>query len=170
MLISRGLQRVSFIKVDDDIRSEVREQAYRKAMSQAGFSRYVQVWTGSNSLEGGAGVGQELLNSKQALPQAVLAFNDTCAMGFAIRLLRAGYRIPQDVALVGFDDSPISRFPHLALTTVRQDPHLLVQAAFGRLLDHIEQVKDPSVSREAVLTWTGKVLEVPTTLVCRETT
>jgi LacI family transcriptional regulator len=60
-------------------------------------------------------------------PDAVFAANDMMAVGCALALSEAGIRIPQDIALAGFDDIPLAGLVRPALTTVR-----LRMAEFGR--------------------------------------
>ncbi|MFJ3906438.1 LacI family DNA-binding transcriptional regulator [Streptomyces sp. NPDC090025] len=66
---------------------------------------------------------------------AVFAHNDLIAAG-ALRVLRAaGRRVPDDVAVIGFDDLPMARHTEPALTTVRQPMRAMGQAAARMLLD-----------------------------------
>ncbi len=65
-------------------------------------------------------VGVRELLSHGERPDAVFAASDLMAVG-AMRALRsAGLRVPEDVAVVGFDDSPVCRHTEPELTTVRQ--------------------------------------------------
>ncbi|MEE6282003.1 LacI family DNA-binding transcriptional regulator [Georgenia sunbinii] len=63
--------------------------------------------------------GQQLLR-RPTLPTAVFAANDQLALGMMRAFHEAGVRIPQDVAIVGYDDVSGSDFYHPPLTTVRQ--------------------------------------------------
>ena len=73
--------------------------------------------------------GMRQLLAGPIVPDAVLCFNDQVALG-AMKVLRdTGFRIPQDIAVVGFDDIEEGRFATPALTTIRPD-----KAAFGRML------------------------------------
>jgi DNA-binding LacI/PurR family transcriptional regulator len=91
---------------------------------------------GDYTEESGAHAAPELLTADQ-LPTAVLAGNDLCAHGLLDTLIRAGLRVPDDVSVVGYDDSQIARLSFIDLTTVRQDAvrmaQLAVQAATERL-------------------------------------
>ncbi|WP_443063685.1 substrate-binding domain-containing protein [Streptomyces sp. NBC_00663] len=51
-------------------------------------------------------------------PHTVLAFNDRCATGVLDVLLRAGVTVPDEVSVVGFDDTRLARLAHIGLTTV----------------------------------------------------
>ena len=72
---------------------------------------------------------------------ALLAFNDVCAIG-AIRALReAGKRVPEDVAVIGFDDIHEARYHIPALTTVKQPLQQMGRLAAEILLDRISDPK-----------------------------
>jgi DNA-binding LacI/PurR family transcriptional regulator len=67
----------------------------------------------------------------------LFAFNDVSAIG-AIRALRdAGMQVPQDVAVVGFDDIPIAAYNTPSLTTIRQPLRRMGEIAARTLLDRI---------------------------------
>ena len=56
-----------------------------------------------------------------ALPTAILASNDRCALGLLDVFTRSGIRVPSELSLIGFDDSRLSDYPLIDLTTVHQD-------------------------------------------------
>jgi LacI family repressor for deo operon, udp, cdd, tsx, nupC, and nupG len=66
-------------------------------------------------------------------PTALFAVSDVVAIGACRRLLELGYRIPEDVSLVGFDDIELSAFVYPPLTTVRQDKAAIAQEAVAAL-------------------------------------
>ena len=80
------------------------------------------------------------------MPTAVFAFNDRCALGLIDVLIRAGLRVPDDVSVVGFDDSPLAGLAHVDLTTIGQDTarlaELAVARAVGRIEDPVHTVSD----------------------------
>lgn len=67
----------------------------------------------------GAAVGRRLV--KEGLPRAVFAANDQLAIGLLHAFWEAGVRVPDDVAVAGFDDEAGAAYTIPALTTVRQD-------------------------------------------------
>lgn len=102
--------------------------AYQAACAQAGVpGRWVgtDAWTG----EAGAKVARRLLDS--GLPDAVFAANDDIALGLCHELLAAGVRIPDDVAVVGFDDIPLARWATPSLSSVTQDFDALGRTALS---------------------------------------
>jgi LacI family transcriptional regulator len=68
----------------------------------------------------------------------VFAANDMMAIGCMSALLEAGLRIPQDIAVAGFDDIPTARFVRPALTTVC----VKIADLGGRALDRLAQAID----------------------------
>jgi DNA-binding LacI/PurR family transcriptional regulator len=75
-------------------------------------------------------------------PTAVAAFNDRCALGFIDTVRRAGLRVPEDVSVVGFDDIASAAYPHIALTTVRQDADRLGALALQRVCARLDDGED----------------------------
>ncbi|HYD42029.1 MAG TPA: LacI family DNA-binding transcriptional regulator [Anaeromyxobacter sp.] len=75
---------------------------------------------------------QELMRSK-APPTAIFATSDVVAIATARRLLELGFKIPDDVSLVGFDDIEMSAYVFPPLTTVRQDRAAMAREAIGAL-------------------------------------
>jgi DNA-binding LacI/PurR family transcriptional regulator len=88
----------------------------------------VLVRHGGFTVDGGYAGTSELLKLSQR-PTALFAANDLMAMGALIRLREAGLRVPDEIALVGFDDLPAARLVHPALTTVAQHPERLGKRA-----------------------------------------
>jgi DNA-binding LacI/PurR family transcriptional regulator len=81
-----------------------------------------------------------LMLSSGELPDAVFAFNDRCALGVMDVLIRAGIQIPQQVSVMGYDDSPLAGLAHIDLTTIRQDAVGLTAAAMDRLVARLDGV------------------------------
>ena len=107
--------------------------AYQSVCAEAGIpGRWVgtDAWTG----EAGARVARRLLEN--GLPDAIFAGNDDIALGLCHELLAAGVRIPDDVAVVGFDDIPLARWATPSLSSVIQDFDALGQASL-RLSDEL---------------------------------
>lgn len=69
------------------------------------------------------------------LPTAVFAANDGMAIGLMSRLSEGGIRVPDDVAIIGFDDIPTARYLAPPLSTVRTDAYQLGACAVAGLLD-----------------------------------
>jgi DNA-binding LacI/PurR family transcriptional regulator len=114
-----------------------RRRGYLRAARAAGLSELT--YPGGLTEREGAAAASAMLES-QALPSAVFAFNDRCALGVIDVLIRAGVPVPQQVSVLGFDDSPLAGLAHIDLTTIRQDSAGLARAAVQRLVARLDEV------------------------------
>ncbi len=98
------------------------------------------VLTGGPHRARGAEAAQAFLalGGRSERPTAVAAFNDRCAIGFIDVVRQAGVRVPEDVSVVGFDDITEAAYPHVSLTTVRQDADRLGAEAVRSLADRLD--------------------------------
>ncbi|MFA5007217.1 MAG: LacI family DNA-binding transcriptional regulator [Candidatus Izemoplasmatales bacterium] len=71
------------------------------------------------------------------MPRAILAQSDDIAYGLIHALQRRGYRVPEDVAVVGYDDISFSRLFTPPLTTIRQDRRAIGERSAAMLIDYI---------------------------------
>jgi LacI family transcriptional regulator len=93
---------------------------------------------GYYSVRSGEDAGEKLLAMPRAeLPDAVVSANDQMAIGILKALASAGIRVPEDVAVTGFDDIFPGSLCDPPLTTVHQPMRLLGERACARLLDRI---------------------------------
>lgn len=116
----------------------LRLAGYRRALEEAGLAyddelvRDVGVWTRSAGAEG----TRDLLRRRPDV-DGIVAFNDAMALG-ALRVLEdAGRAVPDDVAVVGFDDIDETRYAVPALSTIRPGLEDIAATAVGFLLDRI---------------------------------
>jgi LacI family transcriptional regulator len=110
----------------------------------AATSAQIQVgpqWQGDYSAIGGASVITSLLDRGSVLPRAVVCANDQTALGAMHALARRGIKVPDDVAVTGFDDVPVARHLHPPLTTVRQPIKELGVTAFDVLYSRISKAR-----------------------------
>ncbi|MFE2685112.1 substrate-binding domain-containing protein, partial [Streptomyces mirabilis] len=77
-------------------------------------------------------------------PDAVFCFSDLLALGAMRVALSRGLRIPEDLALAGFDDIEDGRYSTPTLTTIAPDKHQLARAAVERILARIESAAHDS--------------------------
>jgi DNA-binding LacI/PurR family transcriptional regulator len=120
-LLSRGRSRVAHITGRLDVYgAQRRVDGYRAAMSDAGLGvDEGMIEAGDFTEEGGHRAMAALLERHPDI-DAVFAASDVTAAGARRALREAGRRIPEDVALVGYDDSAIARHMEPPLTSVRQ--------------------------------------------------
>jgi LacI family transcriptional regulator len=159
MIRQRGHQRIAFIGVTEAFAAGARRRlAYEQALDRAGLvapASYVQI--GDWSTESGEQAMHALLSLDEP-PTAVFACNDLMALGALEAASQRGLRIPQDVAVMGFDDIPPASWVRPRLTTVAQHPRemgfILAQALFERIQGEYEGP--------------GRRFEVPCRLIERE--
>ena len=95
-------------------------------------------WAGDWTSGGAVKVVSARLESGDPLPTCIVCANDQTAIGVLHALVHAGYSVPGDVAVTGFDDIPVARHLSPALTTVRQPARQLGAVAVEALIDIVE--------------------------------
>lgn len=131
-LISRGRQRIATIAGPQDMTAGIdRLEAWRDSVLGAGLSD-TNVAYGDFTEPAGAAAMHELLARDPDI-DAVFAASDLMAAGALTVLAEHGRRVPDDVAVVGFDDFPIADATKPPLTTVAH-PVQAMSAQAGRLL------------------------------------
>lgn len=89
-----------------------------------------------------------LLDAGEEPANCYFADNDHIAIGAMKALTEAGYRVPEDVAIVGFDDLPLCDYVSPPLTTIRVPTHFMGQTAAKRLAQVIEEKGAPPTKIE----------------------
>lgn len=138
-LINRGHQRIALISAEEEfLWAQQRRRGYLDAMARAGLAvdpRWIQTARRADYADGHMAAGALL--SLASLPTAVFAVSDTLAIGAIKAFRRAGRQVPQDIAVVGFDNLPLSEVFEPALTTVAQPMRELGAAATRLLLERL---------------------------------
>jgi len=157
-LIRLGHQRIATITGRLDMAAgQDRLEGYRQALK----AHHIPVDEGliveGDFTEGSGMVGMQRLLSTS--PSAVFAASDMMAIGALKALHKAGWQVPQDIALVGFDDIPAASAVEPALTTVRQPIERLGSMAVEVLLSVLETSLQEEVPAQRIV--------LPTELVVR---
>jgi LacI family transcriptional regulator len=134
-LIAEGHQDIGFIKGHPDHgASHQRYQGYADALAEQGIGlrpeRVVQGWF---SFASGLEAAQQLLAAPDR-PSAIFASNDDMALGVIAAAGRVGIRVPQELSVAGFDDTPGAQIVWPQLTTVRQPIEAMAAAAADLLI------------------------------------
>lgn len=136
-LVCSGRQQIAMIEGPDWKSVRDRAQGYRMALEQADIPlNSALVESGDWSYQSGYHAMSRLLERAPHLT-AVFAHNDQMAIGAIRALLEAGRRIPDDVAVVGYDDIPAAAFCYPPLTTIRQPMQEVGRVATQLLLKAI---------------------------------
>jgi LacI family transcriptional regulator len=135
-LVERGRTRVAMLidhRARTPERPSRREAGYRASLERFGLPRdpelIVEV---DNSIAGGRAGAEELL-ALQARPDAIFAYNDLIAIGALQHLVEQGLTVPDDLAVVGFDDIVMCDVVTPRLTSIRIDRDLLGRTAVEAL-------------------------------------
>jgi LacI family transcriptional regulator len=118
-LVDSGHRRIAFIAgPDDNFDAHERLRGYREALARRLPGAEEWILPGDFDEASGHRAGQALLAGAQR-PDAVFAANDMMALGCLFAFAQGGARVPEDIALAGFDDIPLARYVHPSLTTMR---------------------------------------------------
>lgn len=137
-LLSLGHRKLAFVGGLPGLHQfELRVRGMHGAVIEAGLDpaeTLVEVHEEGIGLESGAKAAQRLL--EDGLPSGICCGNDMLAFGVFRELRRCGIRIPEDVALVGYDDVEFAKSWIVPLTSVRQPTREMGQRAANLLLEH----------------------------------
>lgn len=141
-LIEAGHCRLGFINGPaNHVCSRLRYGGFSAALSAAGIMIDDSlVASGDFHFTSGVDAAEKLLSSANP-PTAIFASNDDMASGVMYVANQKGLKIPDDLAVAGFDDTPLSRQLWPGLSTVKQPIQLIGQTATERLLADISDVK-----------------------------
>ena len=159
-LVTLGRRRILFLGNPAVSQSNHRLEGLREAVS--GTSATVTTIEVPHLVtEDGLHAGEQIIAMPAAeRPDAVFAANDMVAVGVLTQLLRHGIRVPEEIALVGFDDVAQAHQSVVPLTSVRQPGYEIGRAAGAALL---QQLADPSAPPPATTPF-------PAELIVREST
>lgn len=149
VLLERGCQRIVYISgpMDMPAAQDRLEGLDLELTAARRRRRRKDLADGDFTAEGGAEAMRRLLRDVPDL-DGVFAASDLMAVAAITQLQAAGRRVPEDVAVVGFDDLPVAQLSTPRLTTVRQPIEALGRAAARMLVDVIDGVP---VARSMVL-------------------
>jgi LacI family transcriptional regulator len=147
-LLSMGHTRIAHLLGDVGIVTTIpRMQGYRQALNEAdvSFDESLVLKAGFDWRGGYAATKELLTRPKSKQPTAIFAANDLCAEGAMRALREAGAHIPDDVAIVGYDDTWFSSMTQPSLTSVRMPIEELGALAVRLLVDRVEgrEIPDP---------------------------
>jgi LacI family transcriptional regulator len=138
-LLSGGRRRVAFVGGESKLRQAVdRLHGARRAVVTAGGREedLIMLTTPALNVAGGVAAAQAWLEIPAAIrPDAVACVNDLLALGLLQGLLRAGVRVPDDVAIIGYDDISFAGSAAVPLSSIRQPRNELGRRAAELLLE-----------------------------------
>ena len=140
-LIRRGHQRLAYAggTQSDNDRTQARELGFRQALEEARLPVH-ESWIMSLPMEFASGceLARNLMAQRER-PTAIFAASDIIATGFVLECQRLGLRIPEDIAVAGFDDAPLSATIEPQLTTVHVPQRQIGLVAGEMILDRLRK-------------------------------
>ncbi|MEB4859237.1 MULTISPECIES: LacI family DNA-binding transcriptional regulator [Priestia] len=136
-----------------------RNQGYQKALQEAGIQPDPKwIFVNQHSIEDGKQIVKKIL-SMEDRPTAIFTGSDEIAGGMMIEAKESGLSIPNDLAIIGFDDQPLAQMLDPKLTTIRQPIDQMGIKAMEILIDMLNDSES-----------TVETFELPIELVVRSST
>ncbi|WP_420642428.1 LacI family DNA-binding transcriptional regulator [Candidatus Leptofilum sp.] len=143
-LLNQGHRQIGMLVNQDFTRSQVRRvQGYQQALAEFDLPQNESyIVDGAPTLQGGYAALKQLLSQSPEVT-AVFTYNDLMALG-AIRAAHdLDKKVPDDVAIMGFDDIGMAAMFTPSLSTVRVDKYAIGQIAMRRLLEMLDNPNEP---------------------------
>lgn len=140
-LLDQGRRRIAYLGAQFEIRQVTdRLEGARRAVSEVADASLEIITAPGLTVVDGRSAGRELLERADGRrPDAVFAVNDLLAIGLLQALVMTGdVHVPNDIALVGYDDIDFASAAVVPLTSIRQPSRLLGETALRILLDEAD--------------------------------
>jgi DNA-binding LacI/PurR family transcriptional regulator len=139
-LLREGRRRIAFVGTVDPGYPEFldRWRGYCRALHAAGIEQDERLQVDAEPSEAAGRAAVDRLIAREADFDAVFGSSDVAAIGVMHALQALGRRVPEDVAVVGFDDIPAANLSSPPLTTVAQDPRQAAEALIDAILSSVE--------------------------------
>lgn len=138
-LAGLGHKRIACISIDSpELYADDWKADYLHAMHSAGLDAPLEYYaTGAADIHGGEDAMEILLNLKER-PTAVVCFNDLMAIGAMVRTYKHGFKIPDDMSIIGFDDIHFSECVVPGLTTIAQPMGDIARITIQLIIDRLK--------------------------------
>ena len=135
-LAELGHQRIVYADGGHGPLAKERREGYREGMQAAGLAAETLILDSGHSRNLIDQTVEGIL-ALEHTPTAVVTSDDECAVGLVESLRLAGIAVPNQISVLGYDDSPVSRLLHVALSTVSQNPAEQAQAAVKAAMERL---------------------------------
>jgi DNA-binding LacI/PurR family transcriptional regulator len=147
-LVGLGHRAITYVDGGKGVIATDRRRGYRTAMRHHGLDTHIRVLRGDHTEAAGERAARKLLDG-DALPTAVVTYNDQSAIGVLAALARAGVAVPGQVSVAGYDDDTLSRLSCFNLTTVSQNAEEQARHAVAAAVERLDHGR--TEPREVVL-------------------
>lgn len=147
-LASLGHRRIAMVDGGDGAGALERRLGYEAAMKRLQLDALTCIAAGDYTEEGGYRGAQQLLR-RGVPPTAIFASNDLAAVGALNAIEEAGFEVPGDMSLVGYDNTALASLRHVSLTTINQPRRQIGETAMRAILRRL--ARKPSRARVQVL-------------------
>ena len=147
-LVGLGHRAITYVDGGKGVIATDRRRGYRTAMRHHGLDAHIRVLHGDHTEAAGERAARKLLDG-DALPTAVVTYNDQSAIGVLAALARAGVAVPGQVSVAGYDDDTLSRLSCFNLTTVSQNAEEQARHAVAAAVERLDHGR--TEPREVVL-------------------
>jgi DNA-binding LacI/PurR family transcriptional regulator len=138
-LAQLGHRRIAMVGDSDERAGADRIRGYRAAMVELGISTESQVVPGGFSETGGYRAARELLEARAPRPTAIFVASDLAALGVLDAAVDLGVDVPDDLSVVGYDNTRFAALRHISLSTVDQAASGIGAMAAEALLKRLAQ-------------------------------
>lgn len=139
LMIENGHKRIACIQgINNTSPNNDRLKGYIDAHKTHSIPIDKSLLVGNSFGEQNGYVETKLLIKKKNKPTAIFAISNLISLGALRALMEEGYKVPNDISMVSFDDQPYSRYLSTPMTTVAQQSSQIGQIATKLLLDQID--------------------------------
>jgi LacI family transcriptional regulator len=131
-LVGLGRRKIAIVigaSVGGDMNTALRLAGFKKALAEKGLSPLDVIYSHDYTRRDGAQAMAKLLDGRSGVDGVFVAAGDVCATGVLQVARERRVKVPQDVAVVGFDDNALAAISDPPLTTIRQPDEAMADAA-----------------------------------------
>ncbi|WP_326929571.1 LacI family DNA-binding transcriptional regulator [Bacillus sp. m3-13] len=136
-----GIKKIAYCTgglFDEEGKGKDRNQGFQKALSEAGIKINPKwIFIDQHTIEDGKHVLRQILEMEDR-PTAIFTGSDQVAGGIILEAKDHGLTIPDDLAVIGFDDQPIAEIVNPKLTTIRQPVDLMGEQSINIMIQMLE--------------------------------
>ena len=142
-LIGQGHRRIAYVSGAAELSpDQERRTGYRQALEEAGLAFDPALVVPGTGRIGGGERALAVMRELPEMPTAVFCYNDMTAIGLLMAVREAGLSVPEDLAIVGFDDIPSASYVHPRLTTISQPKRKMGKRAVKMVLSLMDDASE----------------------------